>query len=320
MDKTIRKNSYCVVGMPQCDFVFSSTRTCFIAYGFDTSPLEVSVLRKILNDRGIQCEEAGGQLAPGQMVFCQKICSKIITAQFCIILLNHDDIDGRLTPNANVNMEYGLMLGFNKYLIPFQKEDEKLPFNVAGIDTVKYNNTSFEREAKKTIDIAIELTSQSREAPAINEQSLQLFFLSKKLIPAEIDSSGTQNIANFGKPFGFRLLHDFSGMNYSFLGLFTTMIPELVVWRLTKLNELLQDRNNSLNERVKIGMFDEQMANIIRTHLIQRLNVIVLITSDTDKNIITEKLSKTNLIFKYELYTFKDILNELEELEKELTK
>jgi hypothetical protein len=33
MDKTIRRNQICVVGLPRCDFVFSSTPTCFIAYG-----------------------------------------------------------------------------------------------------------------------------------------------------------------------------------------------------------------------------------------------------------------------------------------------
>jgi hypothetical protein len=70
----------------------SSTRTCFIAYGFQSSPLEVSVLRRLLEDRGIQAEEAGGSIAPGHNVFCAKICSKIITAQFCIVLINNVEV------------------------------------------------------------------------------------------------------------------------------------------------------------------------------------------------------------------------------------
>lgn len=86
MDTTIRKNEHCIVGMPRCDFVFSSTRTCFVAYGFKTSPLEMTVIKNLLTQRGIQCEEAGGNLVPGQNAFCQKICSKIITSQFCIVL------------------------------------------------------------------------------------------------------------------------------------------------------------------------------------------------------------------------------------------
>src|SRR5712691_3349018 len=155
MDKRIRRNEVCIVGLPRCDFVFSSTRTCFIAYGFENSPLEVSVLRRVLEDRGVQAVEAGGSLAPGQNAFCAKICSKIITAQFCIVLINNDEVDGREIPNANVNMEYGLMLGFNKYVVPFQRAYQRLPFNVAGLDTIKYNDRDFERQAAQAIDQAI---------------------------------------------------------------------------------------------------------------------------------------------------------------------
>jgi hypothetical protein len=82
MDKSIRLNQICVIGLPRCDFVFSSTRTCFIAYGFRDSALEMGILRHLLEDRGIQPIEAGGALAPGQNAFCAKICSKIITSQF----------------------------------------------------------------------------------------------------------------------------------------------------------------------------------------------------------------------------------------------
>jgi hypothetical protein len=143
MDKRIRRNEICVIGLPRCDFAFSSTRTCFIAYGFNESSLETSVLKKLLEERSIQPVEAGGSLAPGQSAFCAKICSKIITSQFCIVLINNDEVDGKEVPNANVNMEYGLALGFNKYVIPFQRESQTLPFNVAGLDTVKYTKRDF---------------------------------------------------------------------------------------------------------------------------------------------------------------------------------
>src|SRR5713101_3924198 len=160
MDKRIRRNELCVIGLPRCDFVFSSTRTCFIGYGFAQSALEMAILRNLLGARGIEAVEAGGTLAPGQNAFCAKICSKIIVAQFCIILMNNDIKNGAEIPNANVNMEYGLMLGFNKYVIPFQRESQALPFNVAGLDTVKYSNQNFERKASEAIDAAITTTQQ----------------------------------------------------------------------------------------------------------------------------------------------------------------
>src|ERR1700681_940066 len=108
VDITIRKNEKCVVGLPVCDYVFSSTRSCFIAYGFSTSGLERDILKSILEERGIEPVEAGGTLSPGKTVFCTKICSKIIVAQFCIVLANNDLVAGHEVPNANVNMEYGL--------------------------------------------------------------------------------------------------------------------------------------------------------------------------------------------------------------------
>src|SRR5258708_29973450 len=132
MDKTIRKNEICIIGLPRCDFVFSSTRTCFIAYGFSDSPLEKDILKDLLEQRGIQPVEAGGALAPAQNAFCAKICSKIITSQFCVVLINNEESEGREIPNANVNMDYGLMLQFNKYLIPFHRPSHRLPSTLPG--------------------------------------------------------------------------------------------------------------------------------------------------------------------------------------------
>lgn len=190
MDKTIRKNDICVIGLPRCDFVFSSTRTCFIAYGFDQSSLEMDLLKKLLAERGIQPIEAGGSLAPGQSAFCAKICSKIITSQFCIVIINNDESNGSEIPNANVNMEYGLMLGFNKYVIPFQRESQKLPFNVGGLDTIKYNNTNFTDKSIAVIDQAIKATNQDDVPKDPSDQFLGLFLLSRNYLWSLVDNEG----------------------------------------------------------------------------------------------------------------------------------
>jgi hypothetical protein len=185
MDKTIRRNQSCIVGLPRCDFVFSSTRTCFIAYGFRDSSLEMNILRHLLEDRGIQPVEAGGSIAPGQNAFCAKICSKIITSQFCVVLINNEESQGREIPNAKVNMEYGLMLGFNKYVIPFQRASQTLPFNVAGLDTIKYSNADFERLAGDAIEQAIRETQQDEAQPLPVDQRIGLFLITKKAIVKE---------------------------------------------------------------------------------------------------------------------------------------
>jgi predicted nucleotide-binding protein len=144
--------------------------------------LEMGLLKKLLEERSIQPVEAGGYRAPAQNAFCAKICSKIITSQFCIALLNNDEKSGTEIPNANVNMEYGLMLGFNKYVIPFQRETQKLPFNIAGLDTIKYDNKNFADEAVSAIDQAINETNQNEVPKDTSDQMVNLFILSRNFL------------------------------------------------------------------------------------------------------------------------------------------
>ena len=310
MDITIKRNEHCIVGMPRCDFVFSSTRACFVAYGFKTSPLEMTIIKNLLAHRGIQCEEAGGNLAPGQNAFCQKICSKIITSQFCIVLLNQDEENGRLVPNANVNMEYGLMLGFNKYLIPFQQEAHTLPFNVAGLDTVKYDKNSFESKASTAIDIAVKKTSQDQPDLTTPDQVIQLFLLSKRALYSSIDSEGEKNIFRMGSPFGFHLLNDFSGMKYIFFGNFTALRPEIVVWRLQMLNELLLDRMSSLKERVELRLATPKQVELAES-LFARMRIWLLVTSDEDKTIILGETKHVTFFSRMEVYSIADVKEQL---------
>ena len=306
MDITIRRNEHCIIGLPRCDFAFSSTRTCFVAYGFKTSPLEMTIIKNLLKERGIQCEEAGGSLAPGQSAFCQKICSKIITSQFCIVLLNHDEEKGQLVPNANVNMEYGLMLGFNKYLIPFQLKEQSLPFNVSALDTVKYGKENFESEASKAIEIAIEKTKQGQASLTPPNQLIELFLLSKKALYSAVDNEGEKNIFRLGSPFGFNLLNDFSGMTYIFFGNFTALRPEMIIWRLHMLNDLLNERRASLPERIDLRLFTAEQIKMADT-LFSKMKIWLLVTSDEEKAIILSETKDVEFSYRLEVFSQNDI-------------
>src|SRR5262249_39986271 len=145
--------------------------------------------------------------------------------------------EGREIPNANVNMEYGLMLGFNKYVIPFQRAAQRLPFNVAGLDTIKYSDADFERLAVGAVDQAIRETQQDAPPPFSPDQILEVFLLIKKALITPINTEGDRNIFQMGSPLGFYLLNDFTGMSYMFFGNFTALRPEVVVWRVQMLTE-----------------------------------------------------------------------------------
>jgi hypothetical protein len=253
MDKRIRRNEICVIGLPRCDFVFSSTRSCFIAYGFKESTLETNVLKNLLRPRSIEPVEAGGSIAPGQNAYCTKICSKIIISQFCIALVNNDIRDGIEVPNPNVSIEYGLMLGFNKYVIPFQREGQVLPFNVAGLDTIKYTNESFERKAIEAIDAALVATIQEVVPSFSPDQVLEAFLLSQRLLVVPLNTEGDRNLFELGRPLGFNLLMTFDGMQYAYFGNFTALRPETVLWRLRTLEDIIQSRIGSLPFREALG-------------------------------------------------------------------
>lgn len=313
MDKTIRRNEICIIGLPRCDFVFSSTRTCFIAYGFQDSPLEMTILRRVLEGRGIQPIEAGGAPAPAQNAFCAKICSKIITSQFCAVLINNEESEGREIPNANVNMEYGLMLGFNKYVIPFQRAAQQLPFNVAGLDTIKYSDADFERLAASAVDQAIRETQQDAPPPFSPDQILEVFLLTKKALVTPINSEGDRNIYQIGSPLGFNLLNDFSGLNYMYFGNFTALRPEVIVWRVRMLTEILDGRRATVDSRVSAGIATEAQARLL-DEILGRLQIWVVVTANDDKAAVEAALGSS--AYRVEVFSVADVSSELEKLGK----
>jgi hypothetical protein len=314
MDKRIRINEICIIGQPRCDFVFSSTRNCFIAYGFRESTLEMTILRNLLNQRGLEPIEAGGSLAPGQNAFCAKICSKIIISQFCIVLLNNEVEGEREIPNANVNMEYGLMLGFNKYVIPFQKSQHNLPFNVAGLDTIKYTDQDIEQRAITAIDQAIIQTRQEIAPMIAPDQMIDVFLLSKKALVTQLINEGEKAIYQLGAPLGFNLLNDFSGLRYIYFGIFTALRPEIILWRLHMLKEILDGRRQTIPVRIQYGVATSQQGVLVE-QLLDNLKIWIVVTSDDEKPALLESLRIGPIGYPVDVFSLNDVRSELTKLE-----
>jgi hypothetical protein len=304
-DTRIRKNERCVIGLPVCDYVFSSTRTCFIAYGFSTSGLELSILKRILSERGMGAVEAGGRLEPGTFAFCTKICSQIIVSQFCIVLANNDKKRGREVANPNVHMEYGLILGHNKYVIPFQRDDQGLPFNVAPLDTIKYNTSNFETLATRAIEQAITATSQSQPAPNI-DQVISLFLLIKNATLVNIQNNTFERaVYDLGHHFGFNLLVQFDGLSYIFLGNFAAFHAHAVLWRLSKLLEILDARLAAVPTRVEAGFATQDATGAVE-FFIKRLK-IWLVIADTAADEVKGWMRDATLPAECEVFTMTEV-------------
>lgn len=91
----------------------------------------------------------------GLDVFCDKICSKIREAQFCIVMLN-DPLSLQFTslrvPSANVYYEFGLAVAQGRGIIPIIRRGLNMPFDVQHLDAIIYDDLDdLKTKLKKSI-------------------------------------------------------------------------------------------------------------------------------------------------------------------------
>ena len=123
-----------------CGKYLGASKSCFIAC---PSTSDVKIMTDLIEEKlrkiGIECFIATKLRAYGQDIFCTKICGKIIESQFCVVILDDYIQNGKNKsvpiPNPNVYFEYGLMAALGKYVIPLQKEGQKLAFNIQNTDS-----------------------------------------------------------------------------------------------------------------------------------------------------------------------------------------
>jgi len=148
----------------KCGKAFGASKSCFIACP-DKEELEpiLELFSEKLAKVGIETIIAAKERAYGQDIFCTKICGKIIESKFCVTILDDSIVDGKDIPSPNVYYEYGLMTSLGKHIIPLQKEDSKLAFNIQSYDTIKYTSKNIGTELDRAIKDAIKITESRDE-------------------------------------------------------------------------------------------------------------------------------------------------------------
>lgn len=143
----------------KCGKMYSASKSCFIACPTDDNlePI-LELMSEKLSKVGIEPIIAVKERAYGQDIFCTKICGKIIESRFCVVILD-DSIKNEIgIPNPNVYYEYGLMTSLRKHIIPLQRENLELAFNIQSYDTIKYSPRNVATELDRAIRDAIKLT------------------------------------------------------------------------------------------------------------------------------------------------------------------
>ncbi len=286
----IKSNEQCIIGMPSCGYGFDSARMCFIARPADPEfQLEEDILTQILSERNYDTYVALQQIDPGNLAFCTKICSKIITSRFCIVLLNpskhaqHPDIK---ISNPNVHLEYGMMLSFHKHVIPMQRSAEDLPFNIYPIDTVKYEPDTFKTKAEEAIVDAI-LRFETKEPPGrpigSADDALKYFAFSG-LRYTPITSDDARVVYSLGQAQGFNL---FDGKDeLVFFGYFHELEPTEIGVRI---RILLQ---NIEIGRARIASAEASPQKDAASKLFTKIRVEVLVPEDCDRDGLEAALSE----------------------------
>lgn len=153
----------------KCGKMHGVSKSCFIACPTDDDLETVlELISEKLTKLGIEPIIAVKERAYGQDIFCTKICGRIIESRFCIAILNDSIRDGVSIPNPNVYYEYGVMTALRKHIIPLQKADMNLAFNIQSYDTVKYGPKNIGAELERGIRDAVKITEakQADSTPA----------------------------------------------------------------------------------------------------------------------------------------------------------
>jgi hypothetical protein len=307
-----RINEQCIIGMPSCGYGFGSSRMCFMARPSDGEfQLEEDILRQALKERNYDIYVALQQLDPGNFAFCTKICSKIITSHFCIVLLNqspHRERSDIKIPNPNVHLEYGMMLSFHKHIIPMQPESEILAFNIYPLDTLKYRPENFKTKVELAVDDAI-LRFKTKEPPGrpIGPASEVLKYMSfRGLRYTDITTNEARTLFNLGAIHGFNL---FDGQEeVIFYGYFHEEEPREIVVRVKFLLNNIAIAYRQVQE-LAVETFKELAKKVL-----DRVMIEVLVPENAPIDVMAKKIED----FQPQVRHISVILKKPSDIEKEV--
>jgi len=184
--RSLKVNENCFIRKEhKCGKIYGASKSCFIASSDeDELQLILGLISEKLSKVGIEAVIAVKERAYGQDIFCTKICGKIIESKFCIVILDDSKDNGKNIPNPNVYYEYGLMTSLEKHIIPLQKENMKLAFNIQSHDTIKYTSKNIAAELDRAIKDAIKIADLKVDEKSEVDQT------SEKTIMRQLEISG----------------------------------------------------------------------------------------------------------------------------------
>ena len=98
-----------------------------------------------------------------------------------------------------------------------------------------------------------------------------------------------------------------------YFGNFTSLRPEVIVWRVKILTDIIDGRRATLDLRVSAGIITEAQAHIIDA-VLGDLQIWIVVTADEDKAAVEAALSTSQ--YQVGVFSMADVGTELEKLGK----
>ena len=322
MEKTIRKNENCFIGMPSCGYGYESAKSCFLACpAYEKYTLVIDTIKGVIESKQYECHIALKRIDPGNLAFCTKICSKIIQSQFCIVLLDPSPGKTNLkeSPNPNVHLEYGMMISQNKHIIPLQDEKYDLAFNISPLDTIKYNQANLKIKIAEAIDNAIaRATKSTTSGPIPQGPEIFTFYNMSGYIISDIRNVVSKFICTLGSGLGFYLFNGYNELKYKFIGPFEMEDPKKAILH----TKLLIDNIISAYKRAIFDIPKDNKDKLKKfEYLIRDVSIDLIIPPFYEKEEIRNKINSIidkEYEFPINIYYRNDIKNIIEDQYKNI--
>ena len=279
--KILSKNRNCIVRDRPCGRIFSGSNICFVASpAAEEVGLELDVIKNVLIEEDIEPFIAVEHFDPAKDIFCSKICTKIIESKVCVAILTGITSQKDLVlPNPNVYYEYGLMTAWGKPLIPIQRKDQELAFNIQSLDTVKYSPKNFREQFHSALRIVLstveEKTEYDYERPQLLVEILRYYMELKGHAPFPSNkrfSKRTPFVPFYGFKFGVVITGADTVERISFA---TKLLYRRLEANCAKLKHELED----LNKNLEIFKENELALKTLSTHYNQKKSLINRVSS-----------------------------------------
>jgi hypothetical protein len=207
------QNESCIVGLPYCGHFFGSEPIVFMAVSdIGRYSDETGILAGLLQDNGLRPYLAPETVKQEKTEFCEKICSRIINSRFCIVFIDNDS-----RGSSDVHMLYGLMLAFNKIVVPLEK-------NAAGRDGIRplpsilYYPDNFMTVAQSVVgEAVVRASSAGIYEMLVRDRELQDYFIRRGLRILQVGGPVARAFYRIAYPLEFMILE---GNDYVFFGSF----------------------------------------------------------------------------------------------------